>query len=721
MGIRYAFTHRIFFRFDRMHDVQGATFRLLPLATSRNILSQAIDIKPAPARLHRHTDAEGNPILRVDFSQKMPELQLTVDLLLDLAVFDDVDPFKDIDPGSRAFRTVKKTDPLLGSAVIGEALPELIAEWMDDISLPSVDPEFPRECAQLLRERMRLFLPLRPGIRNLAEIAADGKASASEIALLVLAMLRKCGLPCRFVSGYCLDTESARAELRAWVEIFHPEAGWLGLDPALNRWTGDSYVALSSCLHPEEALPFERGLLVNADFSEYYELKRLQRSVAEDEREIDRTLDGVTEDLERRLRRSGFRILTASTLSFADGDMHRIATMIRDFFLPEGEIRQDERGAFVHSSGSIEDRGFNVIAREGRLEITTPFFLGLSDAVKKTAALFSLMEREGLPPKAGPHRLRIGSATREESPFLQKKDLLALWIGFWQSRPALSYLLRADEPGPASASFLPGELHPLWIQELAILTARAKKAEAASLEALYGEFLPALNAGWFRLDRLFGAGDCGYIEQDLCAALTPAEAHLQRLLMLSVIVLLLNDETDVIYSSDDLYDRSLLPFFVSQDLNDILETLNRLGIILNAGSFSSLLERRFPILGEMVYEEMNLSFRRALEPSLHSSNSARLEVRVLGLREDRYVLLCNSVRVPLISVKTRGHAVAGVRYDRASTLHFDIYDLWNRRVVSGCRLDSGLFSAGVHSVQLHGFTERADLRYPTTLDLRRDS
>lgn len=724
MGIRYAFTHRVFFRFDRIHDVPGATFRLLPLATSRNILSQAIDIKPAPSRLHRHTDAEGNPILRVDFAQEMPELQLTVDLLLDVAGVEDVDPFKDFDASRRAFRTIKKTDPLLGSAVIGEALPDLIAEWMDDISLPCVDPEFPRECAQLLRERMRLFLPLRPGIRNLAEIAADGKASASEIALLVLAMLRKCGLPCRFVSGYCFDTDNSRAELRAWIDIFHPEAGWLGLDPALNRWTGDSYVALSSCLHPEEALPFEKELLDSADFSEYYELKRLQGSAAEGGREIDRTLDQVTEDLERRLRRSGFRIQTASTFSFADGDVNRIATMIRDFFLPDGEVRQEERRMFVHSSGSssdsIEEKGFGIFESEGRLEIATPFFLGLSDAAKKTAALFSLLEREGLAPMPGPHRLRIGSATREESPFLQKKDLLALWIGFWQSRPALSYLLRADRPGPTSASFLPGELHPLWIQELVILTARAKRAEAASLEALYGEFLPALNAGWVRLDRLFGAGDAGYIEQDLCAALTPVEAQLQRLLMLAVLVLLLNDESDGFQSSDDLYDRSLLPFFASQDLKDILETLSRLGITLNAGMFSSLIDRRYPMLGEMVFEEMTLSFREALEPCLHSANSGRLEVRVQALRENRYVLLCNSLRVPLISVEERGHAVAGVRYDRASALHFDIYDLWNRRVVSGCRLDSGRFSAGVHSVQLHGYSERIDLRYPTTLDLRRD-
>mgnify|MGYP005855662317 CR=1 FL=1 len=394
MGIRYAFTHRVFFRFDRIHDVPGATFRLLPLATSRNILSQAIDIKPAPSRLQRHTDAEGNPILRVDFAQQMPELQLTVDLLLDVAGVEDVDPFREFDASRRAFRTIKKNDPLLGSAVTGDSLPDLIAEWMDDISLPCVDPEFPRECAQLLRERMRLFLPLRPGIRNLAEIAADGKASASEIALLVLAMLRKCGLPCRFVSGYCFDTENSRAELRAWIEIFHPEAGWLGFDPALNRWTGDSYVALSSCLHPEEALPFEKELLDSADFSEYYELKRLQGRAQEGGREIDRTLDQVTEDLERRLRRSGFRIQTASTFSFAMGDVNRIATMIRDFFLPDGEVRQEGRRMFVHSSGSssdsIEEKGFGIIEREGRLEIATPFFLGLSDAAKKTVALFSL-------------------------------------------------------------------------------------------------------------------------------------------------------------------------------------------------------------------------------------------------------------------------------------------------------------------------------------------
>jgi uncharacterized protein (DUF2126 family) len=79
------------------------------------------------------------------------------------------------------------------------------------------------------------------------------------------------------------------------------------------------------------------------------------------------------------------------------------------------------------------------------------------------------------------------------------------------------------------------------------------------------------------------------------------------------------------------------------------------------------------------------------------SSVERLQVKVTGLTESRYVITCHGRRVPLHNTGTHGEYVAGVRYrawQPPSALHptipvhsplvFDIIDTWNGRAVGGC-------------------------------------
>ena len=74
------------------------------------------------------------------------------------------------------------------------------------------------------------------------------KGVCQDFAHVLLQLLRTVGIPSRYVSGYICPNESGlRGEgaTHAWVEIYTPTQGWLGLDPTNNIWTMDNHIRLS--------------------------------------------------------------------------------------------------------------------------------------------------------------------------------------------------------------------------------------------------------------------------------------------------------------------------------------------------------------------------------------------------------------------------------------------------------------------------------------------
>jgi uncharacterized protein (DUF2126 family) len=80
------------------------------------------------------------------------------------------------------------------------------------------------------------------------------------------------------------------------------------------------------------------------------------------------------------------------------------------------------------------------------------------------------------------------------------------------------------------------------------------------------------------------------------------------------------------------------------------------------------------------------------------SSLERMEVRVSGLNESRYVVTCNGQAIPLQPTGVEGEFVAGVRYrawNPPSALHpsigvhapltFDIVDTWMQHSLGGCQ------------------------------------
>jgi uncharacterized protein (DUF2126 family) len=160
-----------------------------------------------------------------------------------------------------------------------------------------------------------------------------------------------------------------------------------------------------------------------------------------------------------------------------------------------------------------------------------------------------------------------------------------------------------------------------------------------------------------------------------------------------------------------IMDRWLLPHFISSDLEEVLADLTRAGYPMDPAWFAPHNEFRFPSYGAVTERGMTMELRQALEPwhVLGEETSTggtvryvdatveRLQVKVTGLTDARYIIACNGRRLPLAPTGTTGEFVAGVRFrawtapaslhptiPAQSVLTFDILDTWSRRSLGGC-------------------------------------
>lgn len=73
------------------------------------------------------------------------------------------------------------------------------------------------------------------------------QGSCRDLTWMQIQLLRTMGLACRFVSGYFyLEAEHPAFELHAWLEVFIPGAGWLGLDPSNGLITGHTHIPVAA-------------------------------------------------------------------------------------------------------------------------------------------------------------------------------------------------------------------------------------------------------------------------------------------------------------------------------------------------------------------------------------------------------------------------------------------------------------------------------------------
>ncbi|MES2363795.1 MAG: transglutaminase family protein [Pseudomonadota bacterium] len=359
----------------------------------------------------------------------------------------------------------------------------------------------------------------------------------------------------------------------------------------------------------------------------------------------------------------------------------------------------------------------------------------------------------------GGNHFVLGGATPADSPFLRKPEVLASLIAYWHNHPSLSYLFSGMFIGPTSQAPRIDEarndqLYELEIALREIHTYREKYGRSTAgppqggtapsggsdphtvgerggnvymppwivdrtLRNILVDVTGNTHRSEFCIDKLYSpdssTGRLGLLE--LRAFEMPPHARMSIAQQLLLRALVARFWTKPYHGrltrwGTELHDRFLLPSFVRMDFSDVLAELNDAGYAFDMAWFEPHFEFRFPMIGQVKTNSIELSLRSALEPwhvmgeegssggtaRYVDSSLERMEVHVSGLNDNRYVVTVNGRALPLQNTGTVGDYVAGVRYkawNPPSSLHpsigvhapltFDIVDTWMERSLGGCQ------------------------------------
>lgn len=102
--------------------------------------------------------------------------------------------------------------------------------------------------------------------------------SCRDLSLMQMDLLNSIGLATRFISGYAFNPDLDEGhELHAWLEVFLPGAGWVGLDPSLGLLTDHRYIPLACHPDPASTLPVQGtfGGKAESELKTFVDLKLL--------------------------------------------------------------------------------------------------------------------------------------------------------------------------------------------------------------------------------------------------------------------------------------------------------------------------------------------------------------------------------------------------------------------------------------------------------------
>jgi uncharacterized protein (DUF2126 family)/transglutaminase-like putative cysteine protease len=404
------------------------------------------------------------------------------------------------------------------------------------------------------------------------------------------------------------------------------------------------------------------------------------------------------------------------------------------------EETAEEMGRKVILEGYLPPRDprlthFSVTPDPGVIEVNIHPSASWAEHVERTETLYEEARQVGLAAEkfmldgrhvgtGGGNHIVMGASQPSDSPFLRRPDLLKSLLGFWHNHPSMSYLFSGLFIGPSSQHPRIDEARMDSVGELEFAFTQIRRDQPSPpwlVDRVFRNILADVTGNTHRtefcIDKMYSpdssSGRLGLVEYR--AAEMPPHARMsaaQTLLMRAAVAAFWQRpyERKLVRWGTRIHDDFLMPHWNNQDFQDVLAELGDHGFPLDPSWFVPHQEFRFPKIGETTLRGTHVELRHALEPwhvlgeeaaaggtaRYVDSSCERVQAKVSGWVDERYILACNGQAVPLTRTEREGEFVGGVRFKAwapPSALHptvpaqtpliFDVYDRWTGRSLGG--------------------------------------
>ncbi|WP_047457045.1 DUF2126 domain-containing protein [Rhizobium rhizogenes] len=275
MAIKASIYHLTHYKYDNPVRLGPQVIRLKPASHSKTrVLSHSLKVTPSNHFVNLQQDPYGNYLARFVFPDPVTELKIEVDLVADMTVYNPFDFFVEEEATKWPFdypETLREDLSIyMKPEVPGPRLEAFLATLDRSEQQPTVDMIVGINAR--LQQEIGYVIRLETGVQTPEETLETAKGSCRDTSWLLVQVLRHLGLATRFVSGYLIQltpdlkaldgpsgTEVDFTDLHAWVEVYLPGAGWVGLDPTSGLLTGESHIPLAATPHYRNAAPISGG------------------------------------------------------------------------------------------------------------------------------------------------------------------------------------------------------------------------------------------------------------------------------------------------------------------------------------------------------------------------------------------------------------------------------------------------------------------------------